>query len=157
MRNRWIVFPVTALLAAGSWLVYADQKPRPAKVAGSNDTTLIQHGKYLVNEVAHCGDCHTPLNNKGQLDKTRMLQGAELSFKPKKETKNWMGESPDITLNGLAGEWGEEGLVKFLMTGTDPDGMKPHPPMPIFNLNKEDARAVAQYLRSLPGKKEGSR
>jgi hypothetical protein len=29
--------------------------------------------------------------------------------------------------------------------------------MPAFHLSREDARAVTLYLRSLPGKKEGSR
>ena len=49
--------------------------------------------------------------------------------------------------------WGEADLVKFLMTGKDPEGHEAHPPMPAFRLNEEDARAVTAYLRSLPGKK----
>ena len=48
-------------------------------------------------------------------------------------------------------------MVKFLTTGIDPGGNKARPPMPAFRLNGDDARAVAVYLRSLPGAKEGGR
>jgi hypothetical protein len=65
--------------------------------------------------------------------------------------------SPDITRSGLAGMWTEEQMVEFLQTGINPDGEKPTPPMPIFRLHKEDARAVALYLKSLPGKKAGKK
>ena len=65
----------------------------------------------------------------------------------------WAAMSPDITRSGLAGQWREEDFVKFLMTGQDPEGKTPRPPMPVFHLQKDDARAVTLYLRSLPGKK----
>ena len=45
-------------------------------------------------------------------------------------------------------------MVKVLTTGVNPEGHKTIPPMPPFRLNKDDARAVAAYLKSLPGKKE---
>jgi mono/diheme cytochrome c family protein len=45
-------------------------------------------------------------------------------------------------------------MIEFLMTGKNPDGMKAMPPMPAFRMSRHDARAVALYLRSLPGKKK---
>jgi hypothetical protein len=33
-----------------------------------------------------------------------MLQGADLTIKPKNETKDWADPAPDITRGGLAGE-----------------------------------------------------
>jgi hypothetical protein len=49
--------------------------------------------------------------------------------------------------------WGEDDMVKFLTTGKNPEGEGPTPPMPVFRLHPDDARAVTAYLRSLPGKK----
>ncbi len=81
---------------------------------------------------------------------SRSLQGADLWIAPKKKIKNWVDTAPDITAKGLAGQWGQEGMVKFLMTGVDPNGEKPGLPMPIFHLQERDARAIALYLKSRP-------
>jgi mono/diheme cytochrome c family protein len=153
MRTFWFGTAVVALLVAGTLVSQAQQKSRFAKKAPAADSALIKHGEYLVNKLVLCGDCHTPHNKNGQPDETRAMQGGALTVKPKKETKNWVDPAPDITASGLAGEWREEDLVKFLMTGKDPDGMKARPPMPAFRMNERDARAVALYLRTLPGKK----
>jgi hypothetical protein len=44
-------------------------------------------------------------------------------------------------------------MIKFLTAGTNPEGEKPIPPMPVFHLKTRDARAVFLYLKSLPGSK----
>src|SRR5262249_46518128 len=139
MRYNWV--GIGAVVLAIAWMGRAGAERKPGKKAA--DEAVLRQGEYLVNEVAHCGHCHTPQNDKGQPDGARALQGATLHIRPKKETKDWADMSPDITRSGLAGEWGEEKMIKFLMTGVDPDGQKPMPPMPVFHLKKEDARAVA--------------
>jgi hypothetical protein len=153
MSYRWIGLCAAALLAAGLWDASAGQPPAPRTEAKDSDADLIKRGEYLVNEVAHCSHCHTPQTDKGELDRARLLQGATLPIRPKKETKNWEDESPDITHGGVAGKWSEAAMIKFLRTGENPDGMKPTPPMPVFHLHEDDARAVTLYLRSLPGAK----
>jgi mono/diheme cytochrome c family protein len=152
MWYRWIGVGVVFLLATGLWQVRGGAQP-PERGAGGDDASLVKRGQYLVHNVAHCTHCHTPQDDQGKPDQSRMLQGATLPIEPKKKTKNWAAKSPDITRSGMAGEWEEEELVKFLMTGESPEGHSPRAPMPIFKLHKEDARAVAAYLRSLPGKK----
>src|SRR5512135_1851342 len=67
-----------------------------------------------------CGDCHTPRDSRGQPDRTRRLRGATLPIRPKKESTDWADEAPDITASGLAGQWSEEEMIKFLTTGIDP-------------------------------------
>jgi hypothetical protein len=57
----------------------------------------------------------------------------------------WADKSPDIA--GLPG-WTDEQAITFFMTGKL-NGAAPRPPMPAFRFNKEDARAVTAYLRSL--------
>jgi len=56
---------VTSLLAA---------PPTPA--------AKIDRGKYLVENVGMCGDCHTPHNEKGEPIREKWLQGSPLAFKP---------------------------------------------------------------------------
>src|SRR5439155_18166190 len=119
----------------------------------TNAVTILNNRDYLTDHVAPCGNCHTPKRDTGQPDPTRMLQGTTLPDRPKEETPNWADQSPDIARSGLAGTWDEGAMVKFLMTGVDPDGKRARAPMPAFRLNKDDAVAVTQYLRSLPGKK----
>jgi mono/diheme cytochrome c family protein len=104
----------------------------------------IERGQYLVVEVAHCGDCHTPMNDKGEPIQDRWLKGAVLSFKPT-SLMPWADQSANIA--GLPG-WKPEDAVSFLMTGKHL-GKPPLPPMPEYHLTKADAEAVVAYLRSL--------
>jgi len=153
MRIKCLIVSIAILIAVGIWQVRADQESGAKKDSDSDGAGLIKHGDYLVNEVAHCSHCHTAPDANGQPDRSRLLQGATLGIVPKKKTENWADKSPDITSSGLAGKWSEEEMVKFLTTGMNPDGEKPTPPMPVFHLNGRDARAVAHYLKSLPGAK----
>jgi mono/diheme cytochrome c family protein len=106
---------------------------------------LIKRGAYLVNEVARCGDCHTPRNARGRLDMARHLQGAKMWFRPRARVEEFEDEAPNITLGGKAGKWSEQKMVKFLTSG------RSDPPMPAYKLTEDDARAVTAYLRSLTG------
>ena len=153
MRLKCLTVGIAALVAVGIWHLRAEQGPGAKQKGGADTADLRKHGDYLVNAAILCSDCHTPQNDRGAPDRTRLLQGATVPFRPKKETKNWADEAPDITGGGLAGKWSEEEMVKFLTTGIDPNGKKARPPMPAFRLNDGDARAVARYLKSLPGAK----
>jgi mono/diheme cytochrome c family protein len=130
---------VVAYLAVNIWRA-------PAQEQAKSDAQ-IERGAYLVNEVAHCGDCHTPRDDKGVLDITKQMQGAPTWFTSKITFKKWHNTAPDLTVSGLTTKWGEDKLVTFLSTGKKADM-----PMPAYRLTVEDAKAVTAYLRSLPGK-----
>ena len=152
MRLKFFTLCIAVLAAAAVWQVGAAQDPG-AKQRDPLAPGPLKHGEYLVNRAVLCGDCHTPQDDRGRPDRSRLLRGATLPIRPKKETKNWADESPDITGGGLAGMWSEQDMVKFLTTGTDPQGKTARPPMPAFRLNARDARAVYRYLRSVHGTK----
>lgn len=115
------------------------------------DSDNIARGKYLVEEVAKCQECHTPRLETGELDKTKLLKGATLDFAPTHEIKGWHKTSPNITSNStLFTRWKDEGMVKFLETAVNPRGGKADPPMPAYMLNHDDALAIVAYLKSLP-------
>jgi mono/diheme cytochrome c family protein len=155
MRLKHLAVGIAILAAVGIWQVRADPQAGPKQKSSPDTADLVKHGEYLVGRVAHCGDCHTPRDAKGEPDRSRMLQGTTLGVVPKKKTEPWADKSPDITGGGLAGKWSEEEMLKFFTTGVNPHGEKPTPPMPVFRLHERDARAVTLYLKSLPGKKGG--
>jgi hypothetical protein len=56
--------------------------------AGSSSDKL-ERGKYLVNNVGMCNDCHTPHNEKGEPIAGKTLFGATLDFKPMVTIPMW--------------------------------------------------------------------
>lgn len=111
----------------------------------------IARGKYLVEEIARCGDCHTAKAATGEADKSKWLKGATLAFKPIADVPKWHATTPDITSTSRLWErWGMDGFVKFLETGKNPRGGAADAPMPAYTMSHEDAVAIAAYLKSLP-------
>jgi len=114
------------------------------------DSDQAAYGKYLVEEVGKCQECHTPKTEAGQLDTAKWLKGATLDFQPMGDVKGWHKTSPDLTSAGrLFARWGEAGMVKFLETGTNPAGHPADPPMPAYKLKPADAEAIVAYLKTL--------
>jgi mono/diheme cytochrome c family protein len=114
------------------------------------NTDAVKRGRYLANEMGKCGDCHTP-RTAGLPDKTRWLKGSPLGFKPISPIPGWAAVAPDLTATGpLWKSWGEKRLVQFFVKGVAPDGKSAGPPMPQYTLTDQDARAIVEYLKSLP-------
>lgn len=112
----------------------------------------MSYGEYLVDEVAKCGDCHTPRKATGDLDQEKRLKGAPLNLNvpPNCETMKRAKVAPDLTSSGpLFSKWDEHGMVKYLETGLNPHGTRAHPPMPAYELRPHDAEAIVAYLRTL--------
>lgn len=112
----------------------------------SEQDQLIARGRYLVENVVGCADCHSTRDQKGQLVPELHLKGAALPFAPTVPMPAWAPSSTAIA--GLPG-YTDEQAVKLFTAGLRPDGQMPRPPMPQFRFNVEDARAVVAYLRSL--------
>jgi mono/diheme cytochrome c family protein len=149
MRLKGIILLSVLGAGVGLWAAVLADRPRPDAGPRPN-AALVQRGAYLVNEVARCGDCHTPRDRRGRLDLTRHLQGAEMWFTSKVQDEEWEDHAPDITRSGKAGKWSEARMVRLLTTGKESD-----PPMPAYHLTEDDARAMFAYLSSLPGKGAG--
>lgn len=115
-------------------------------VAKSKGSAQIARGKYLVEQVAMCVDCHSPRGPTGEFVRERWLQGAPLSFKNTVPMPRWADVAPPLA--GLPG-WTEAQIVTLLTTGKGQKGEPPEPPMPEYRMTKDDAAAVAAYLASL--------
>lgn len=110
------------------------------------DSGQVEHGRYIVEQVAMCGECHTPRNDRGELDRSRWLQGAPIPLESPFENQRWAFQAPAIA--GLPG-WSPDEVIRILETGTRFSGKKPRSPMPGFRMNRDDASAVTAYLQSL--------
>jgi mono/diheme cytochrome c family protein len=111
----------------------------------------IQRGKYVVEEVARCQECHSPKLASGDFDRAKWLKGATLNVAPISPIAGWHATSPDITsTSALWQRWGDDGMAKFLETAANPRGGKAGAPMPAYHISHEDAVAVVAYLKSLP-------
>jgi mono/diheme cytochrome c family protein len=117
----------------------------------AQDKKQIELGRYLVESIGQCAVCHTPKNNKGELDKTKWMKGAVLDFQPLGAVPpKWHKTSPDLTPSGkLWTKWGEGALIKYLQTGLGPSGKPADVPMPMYKYSPEHAEAVLAYLKSL--------
>ena len=119
----------------------------------SSDTSRTaewNRGAYLVEALSHCGECHTPRNVFGGIDRDMWLAGT--ADGPEGEI------APNITPDedtGI-GEWSEADIVQLFKIGFKPnfddvqgtmaeaveDGLK--------HLSDADLMAIAVYLRALP-------
>jgi len=118
----------------------------PAASFAQSTADKIARGKYIVENVGMCGDCHTPRDAKGSLVMSQLLQGAPLGLRPV-VAMPFADLAPPIA-GGPPG-WTASELVHFLETGERPNHRPPLPPMPSYRLSPADATAVALYLRSL--------
>ena len=120
-----------------------------AMLASGQDDKVVR-GKYLVEEVARCQDCHTPKMDNGNFIKSQWMRGAALNLMPAAPIPNWKAAAPDITPSGAVWKrWGDDGMTAFLETGKSPRGGKAAPPMPAYNLRRDDAEAIVAFLKSL--------
>jgi mono/diheme cytochrome c family protein len=118
--------------------------PEPARSAEWN------RGAYLVEALAHCGECHTPRSWLGGLDRAAAYSGT---------TDGPDGEKvPNITPDpetGL-GTWSATDVIRLLRTGQLPDGdfvgsvMGEVVENGTSKLTDADRAAIAAYLAGLP-------
>ncbi len=115
----------------------------------------VERGRYLVEHVALCGDCHTPRNSLGIPNQALYLAGASQKSGPLGEAV--ANITPDKT-TGI-GEWKREDIAELLKSGTKPDADNVQglmleviqgAPHGYKDMTKEDALAIADYLKSLP-------
>lgn len=108
------------------------------------DDPASERGRYLVEALAHCGECHTPRNAIGGLDLSKWLHGA-----PNPSGK---GTIPNITPSKL--QWDAIDIAFYLDEGFTPefDSVGGHMVPVVENMAKlppEDRAAIAEYLVGL--------
>ena len=121
-----------------------------ATAMASADDAQIERGKYLVT-FGGCNDCHTPGYFFGKPDMSRFLGGSDVGFEiPGQGVFVGRNITPDAE-TGI-GKWTPDQIVTAIQTGERPDGRILAPIMPwrdFAELTKDDATAIAAYLKSI--------
>lgn len=138
-----LAFPFSMRETLGLWklLFLTDDWMLPG-----NLTPTAARGRYIVEALGHCGECHTPRNVLGGMDRSRWLGGAP---NPSGE-----GRIPNITPDKL--KWAAADIVQYLTTGFTPEfdvvgGRMAHVVENMGRLPESDRLAVAEYLLAVPG------
>lgn len=135
-------FPFNLRMALGGWkLLFLSQD----WAVPGNLTPTEDRGRYIAEALAHCGECHTPRNALGGMDKTRWLAGAADPSDPTGKAR-----VPNITPAKLG--WTTDEIAYYLTSGFTPDydsvgGHMAHVVENFAKLPAEDAAAVAAYLK----------
>lgn len=131
-------FPFSIRRSLGGWKLLFF---RPDWVTPSGEN---ERGRYLVEALGHCGECHTPRNALGGLDYSRWLGGAP--------NPSGRGTIPNLTPAKL--DWSIPDLIEYFTSGFTPDfdsagGEMAEVVQNLANLPKDDKQAIAAYLKAL--------
>ena len=136
-------FPFNIRAAIGGWKALFTDKDW---VLATAETPEIERGRYLVEALGHCAECHTGRNVFGGLLKDQWMAGA-----PNPSGK---GRIPNITPSGL--DWSARDIAEYLKSGFTPDfdtagGEMVAVVKNTSQLTDDDRAAIAAYLKAIPG------
>jgi mono/diheme cytochrome c family protein len=119
-----------------------------ATATSAQSETALDRGRYLMQSIVACGNCHTPLGPNGP------VPGQELAGRLVTDEKAFTAYAPNITPDretGIGG-WTDAQIVTAVREGRRPDGSLIGPPMPIAlyrGISDGDMAAIVAYLRSV--------
>ncbi|TDL81197.1 c-type cytochrome [Palleronia sediminis] len=103
-----------------------------------------ERGRYLAEALSHCGECHTPRDALGGLDRARWFAGAP--------NPSGRGRIPAIDSDDL--NWSRREIAQYLADGFTPDfdvagGHMASVIANLANLPEEDRDAIAAYVQAV--------
>jgi mono/diheme cytochrome c family protein len=146
LPDNTLSFPFNQRWAMLFWSVVFNPDTRFAPDA--TKTPEWNRGAYLVEALAHCGECHTPRNLAFALDNRRKFAGAV--------TAGWRAYNISSDKAAGVGGWRDEDLTAYLSLGHATGHGSASGPMGeavdhgLSQLAPEDIRAIVTYLRSVP-------
>jgi len=153
------VKPVRNKVAKSEYKIplHAPPGPPPSNVTAPPRTDKVAYGGYLAGPVAHCMDCHTPLD-KGQRDMSRIGSGGFEMDAPGGGVVTTPNLTPDPE-TGI-GKWSDADIKRAVREGVRPNGVKLVPIMAFGayrNMSEQDLDAIIAFLRSLKPIKTAAR
>jgi len=135
-------FPFSIRRAVGAWNLLNLQD---GFTLTGDLTDAQQRGRYLVEALAHCAECHTPRDALGGLDRSAWMAGAP--------NPSGTGTIPPLTPDQLS--WSEGDIAAYLSDGFTPDfdsagGHMVSVIANLSNLPEADRLAIAAYLKTIP-------
>jgi cytochrome c553 len=108
----------------------------------------VERGRYLVETIAACGNCHTPKGPQGELPNMALAGGFVFNEQPFTAVASNITPDPETGI----GKWTDDQLFLAIREGKRPDGSLIGPPMPFAlyrGLADDDVRAMIAYLRTV--------
>jgi len=138
-RPHELGFPFTLRRGVGLWKWWHMDA---AWVAPASTDPQLARGRYLVEALGHCAECHTPRDATGGLDRTRWLAGAP--------NPSGQGRIPALPPQG----WSAEDISAYLFSGFTPafdvvGGSMADVVAHMARLPASDREAIAAYLLAL--------
>ncbi len=146
-RSHDVNFPysIRLTLLPWKWLNFTAGEFKP----DAGHDAQWNRAAYLVEALTHCGECHTPRNWLGGLERGQWMSGARMPVGDLIASNL----TPDKT--GLA-SWSAADIADALETGTLPEGgtlggeMGEVVKNSTAKMRPEDREAIAAYLKALP-------
>lgn len=135
-------FPFNIRASLGGWKMLFN---RDSFVLQGDLSPEVERGRYLVEALGHCGECHTPRNALGGLQRSKWLGGAAIP--------GGDGRTPNISPGKLT--WSEAEIVEYLTSGFTPEfdtagGEMAEVVKNTAQLPQSDREAIAAYLKAVP-------
>jgi len=147
-----IPFPYNVRRGIGLWKL-AFLRDTPVVTLPPDASPAVLRGRYIVEGPGHCGECHTPRDAAGGLDRSQWLAGA---VNPEGD-----GSIPNLTpdKDGLA-SWSAKDIAYYLEAGFTPHfdsvgGSMVEVQANMSKLPASDREAIAAYLKAIPARPNG--
>ena len=140
-----MVLTITMMLSAQQRAPQAGT-PTPPPAAASALGGNVERGRYLVERVAMCAECHSTRDESGGIATGTRFKGGPMVVRPTIPL-DWPNTFPRIA--GLPGYTDEQALRLLTQGAIKRDGTQLRMPMPRFRMNPQDAADVIAYLRSI--------
>src|SRR5690349_8399868 len=108
----------------------------------------VERGKYLMESVVACGNCHVQRGAQGQplMDKGR---SGGMVF----DTPMFKSYAANITMDAETGigKWTDDQIARAIREGKRPDGSIIGPPMPVEfyrHMSDADVASLIAYMRA---------
>lgn len=139
-QTHELSFPFDIRLTLGGWkfLAMSEEWQQPA------EGEIEERGRYLVEALGHCAECHTPRDLAGVLRRDQWMSGAP----------NPSGDGMIPALHGDDFDWSAEDIAYFLESGFTPSfdsagGSMAEVVANFQKLSAADRNAVAAYIIAL--------
>ena len=151
---------VTRLLGVGGLIVLVltqasprlqEQRGQTPSAQRADPTTPLppgnlEHGRYIVERVAMCFECHSGRDASGTIVESERFLGGPIPFAPP-WPNDWAMRAPRN--RGLPGYTDALALRLLTQGAIGRKGEQLKPPMPRFHMTVQDAADVIAYMRSL--------
>jgi len=145
MTSSRLFLPLSTLFLTLTGAYALGQQPPPT--AAPFPTGNVEHGRYIVEDVVHCVECHSSRDAMGNILPSTRFLGGPIPFRPS-WSNDWAASAPRN--KGLNGYTDELAFRLFTQGSIGRSGAVLRPPMPRFRMSRQDAADVIAYMRSIP-------